>query len=206
MRSNTSVWRCPIIALNICTVLMSMFFATALAADRSTIDRTRSTIQSIKKYPFATRKIPTVTAPVLKSVQLWDIVNGATNSRISYRQRVRLGLRYAGTRPTHYRVSENSRFDRASWQTFHPRARYSYTFQRNTDGRKTVYTQLRYGTGTKYLSQVRLFTSAQNAFTFTEYNGMDPEVGYGVENGSSGVDVGYYPRPRTFLVGLNVKF
>jgi TonB-linked SusC/RagA family outer membrane protein len=58
----------------------------------------------------------------------------------------------------------------------------------------------------KYLSQVRLFTSAQNAFTFTEYNGMDPEVGYGVENGSSGVDVGYYPRPRTFLVGLNVKF
>lgn len=58
----------------------------------------------------------------------------------------------------------------------------------------------------KYLSQIRLFTSVQNAFTFTKYNGMDPEIGYGVENGSSGVDLGYYPRPRTFLVGLNVKF
>ena len=58
----------------------------------------------------------------------------------------------------------------------------------------------------KYLSQVRLFTSVQNAFTFTKYNGMDPEIGYGVENGSSGVDLGYYPRPRTFLVGVNIKF
>ena len=58
----------------------------------------------------------------------------------------------------------------------------------------------------KYLSQLRLFASVQNAFTFTRYNGMDPEIGYGVENGSSGVDLGYYPRPRTFLAGVNVKF
>lgn len=58
----------------------------------------------------------------------------------------------------------------------------------------------------KYLSQARLYTSVLNAFTFTKYNGMDPEVGYGLENGSSGVDVGYYPRPRTILVGVSVKF
>jgi len=57
-----------------------------------------------------------------------------------------------------------------------------------------------------FLSQLRLYTSVQNAFTFTKYNGMDPEIGYGLENGSAGVDLGYYPRPRTFLVGLNVKF
>ncbi len=58
----------------------------------------------------------------------------------------------------------------------------------------------------KYLNQFRLYTSVQNAFTFTKYNGMDPEIGYGVENGSSGVDLGYYPRPRTVLVGVNIKF
>ena len=58
----------------------------------------------------------------------------------------------------------------------------------------------------KYLSQFRLYASVQNAFTFTKYNGMDPEIGYGVENGSAGVDLGYYPRPRTFLIGANVKF
>ncbi len=58
----------------------------------------------------------------------------------------------------------------------------------------------------EYLNQFRLYTSVQNAFTFTNYNGMDPEIGYGVENGSAGVDLGYYPRPRTILMGVNIKF
>jgi TonB-linked SusC/RagA family outer membrane protein len=58
----------------------------------------------------------------------------------------------------------------------------------------------------KFISQLRLYTSVQNAFTFTKYNGMDPEIGYGVEDGSSGVDLGYYPRPRTVMIGVNVKF
>lgn len=57
-----------------------------------------------------------------------------------------------------------------------------------------------------FLSQLRLYGSVQNPFTFTKYNGMDPEIGYGVENGSSGVDLGYYPRPTTFLIGANIKF
>ena len=57
-----------------------------------------------------------------------------------------------------------------------------------------------------FISQLRLYASVQNAFTFTKYNGMDPEIGYGVENGSSGVDLGYYPRPRTMIVGVNIKF
>jgi len=58
----------------------------------------------------------------------------------------------------------------------------------------------------KAISQCRIYGSVQNAFTFTKYNGMDPEVGYGVENWVSGVDLGYYPRPRTLLVGVNLKF
>jgi TonB-linked SusC/RagA family outer membrane protein len=63
----------------------------------------------------------------------------------------------------------------------------------------------------KYLNQVRVYASALNLFTFTKYDGMDPEVGYGIDNGerdkfSSGIDLGYYPRPRTFMVGVNVKF
>lgn len=58
----------------------------------------------------------------------------------------------------------------------------------------------------KYMSQLRLYASVQNAFTFTKYNGMDPEIGYGVESGSSGIDLGYYPRPRTVMFGVNLKF
>ncbi len=55
------------------------------------------------------------------------------------------------------------------------------------------------------LEQFRVFLSAQNAFTFTKYTGMDPEIGYG-QTFARGVDVGYYPRPRVLLVGLNMKF
>ncbi len=45
----------------------------------------------------------------------------------------------------------------------------------------------------------RAFATVQNAFTFTDYSGLDPEVNGGIDN-----DV--YPRPRTFLFGLNLKF
>jgi len=66
------------------------------------------------------------------------------------------------------------------------------------------------------LGQARLYVTAQNLFTITGYSGMDPEVGYGGDTTSrtgskqgrwaSGVDIGFYPSPRTYLVGLNLKF
>lgn len=56
-----------------------------------------------------------------------------------------------------------------------------------------------------FLSKLRVYAAALNAFTFTKYEGMDPEIGYG-EGFSSGVDVGYYPRPRTIMIGANFKF
>jgi TonB-linked SusC/RagA family outer membrane protein len=59
------------------------------------------------------------------------------------------------------------------------------------------------------LSQARLYVSAQNLFTLTGYSGMDPEVGSDGGWGqpwASGVDLGFYPNPRTYLLGLNLKF
>ena len=58
----------------------------------------------------------------------------------------------------------------------------------------------------KAISQARLYIQVQNAFTFTKYDGMDPEIGYGTSDWVSGIDLGYYPRPRTFLAGVNLKF
>jgi TonB-linked SusC/RagA family outer membrane protein len=58
----------------------------------------------------------------------------------------------------------------------------------------------------KYLGQVRVYGQLQNAFTFTKYSGMDPEIGYGTDGWVSGVDLGYYPRPRTIMFGVNLKF
>lgn len=55
--------------------------------------------------------------------------------------------------------------------------------------------------------QARLFVMAQNLYTFTGYSGMDPEIGYGFgQPWVSGIDLGYYPNPRTYLVGVNLKF
>ncbi|RYE19170.1 MAG: TonB-dependent receptor, partial [Sphingobacteriales bacterium] len=56
-----------------------------------------------------------------------------------------------------------------------------------------------------FLSKLRVYASVLNLYTFTKYNGMDPEVGYS-EQFASGVDLGYYPRPRTFMIGANLKF
>lgn len=56
------------------------------------------------------------------------------------------------------------------------------------------------------LQTLRVYVSAQNLFTFTKYSGMDPEIGYGVDSWSQGIDLGYYPSTRNILVGLSVKF
>ena len=45
----------------------------------------------------------------------------------------------------------------------------------------------------------RVYVSATNVFTITKYDGIDPEV-------SGGIDGGIYPRPFTFLVGVNLNF
>lgn len=45
----------------------------------------------------------------------------------------------------------------------------------------------------------RVSFTVQNMFTVTKYSGLDPEV-------FSGIDNNFYPRPRTFLVGLSLGF
>jgi hypothetical protein len=49
------------------------------------------------------------------------------------------------------------------------------------------------------ISSVRIWTGVQNVFTITNYSGLDPEVFGGIDNT-------IYPRPRTFLMGANIKF
>lgn len=47
--------------------------------------------------------------------------------------------------------------------------------------------------------RLRLFGAVQNPFVITKYNGLDPEV-------SSGIDNGVYPRPVTYSIGLVATF
>lgn len=56
--------------------------------------------------------------------------------------------------------------------------------------------------------QARLYVAGRNLWTITKYSGMDPEVGYsdGQTAAVSGIDLGFYPAPKTYLMGLNLKF
>ncbi|MBP5337274.1 MAG: TonB-dependent receptor [Bacteroidales bacterium] len=59
----------------------------------------------------------------------------------------------------------------------------------------------------KYISKARLYVSAQNLLTITGYSGMDPEMGKGTDDDwASGIDVGFYPSSRIFLIGVNIQF
>lgn len=47
--------------------------------------------------------------------------------------------------------------------------------------------------------RVRVYGNVQNAFVITKYTGLDPEVNGGIDNQM-------YPRPRTFVLGVNLDF
>jgi TonB-linked SusC/RagA family outer membrane protein len=47
--------------------------------------------------------------------------------------------------------------------------------------------------------RLRLNATVQNVFVITKYKGLDPEI-------SNGIDNNFYPRPRTFSLGLNFDF
>ena len=63
----------------------------------------------------------------------------------------------------------------------------------------------------KVFSSFRVYATAMNLLTLTNYKGYDPEVSASVNDAKSfiftkGVDTGQYPQPRTFLLGVQVGF
>jgi TonB-linked SusC/RagA family outer membrane protein len=62
------------------------------------------------------------------------------------------------------------------------------------------------------VERFRLYVSAQNLLTFSKYEGFDPEIGRGQDAPDNigvldiGIDRGFYPLARTFLIGANLSF
>ncbi|MFC4231184.1 SusC/RagA family TonB-linked outer membrane protein [Parasediminibacterium paludis] len=48
-------------------------------------------------------------------------------------------------------------------------------------------------------ANLRVSANVQNVFVVTKYKGLDPEINGGIDNN-------FYPRPRTFVLGLNLDF
>lgn len=57
-----------------------------------------------------------------------------------------------------------------------------------------------------FFDSIRVYLTAQNLFTFTNYTGLDPEVNYrGDDNAVIGTDFFTYPQAQTFTLGVNLK-
>ncbi|MEM6516862.1 MAG: TonB-dependent receptor [Bacteroidota bacterium] len=55
------------------------------------------------------------------------------------------------------------------------------------------------------IEKLRIYSQVNNLYTFTKYRGYDPGASSGAPIGG-GIDFGFYPIPRTYLVGLNLNF
>ena len=61
------------------------------------------------------------------------------------------------------------------------------------------------------INKFRVYVSAQNILTFTNYEGYDPEVNYRSTGGTNGnrnlgLDYGSYPNAKSYTVGFNIGF
>lgn len=70
--------------------------------------------------------------------------------------------------------------------------------------------QLGYSINSKFsekagITKLRLYAGVNNLYTFTRYKGFDPGASSGAPIGG-GIDYGFYPIPRTYLLGLNINF
>jgi hypothetical protein len=59
----------------------------------------------------------------------------------------------------------------------------------------------------KGVNSARIYVSANNLFTVTNYSGFDPEVNtYANSNTAIGIDNFVYPAARSFLAGVQLTF
>ncbi|MCR4957303.1 MAG: TonB-dependent receptor, partial [Prevotella sp.] len=91
------------------------------------------------------------------------------------------------------------------WQTYDPTALLSDRYVHNASFLKCDNITLGYSFSDLFKTASykglmgRIYATANNVFTITKYKGLDPEV-------FSGYDNEMYPRPLSFIVGLNLNF
>ena len=61
----------------------------------------------------------------------------------------------------------------------------------------------------KVFSKIRVYAQVKNLITLTKYTGFDPEIGGPTAAGMNnvqGVDRGYYPQAKSYMLGVNLQF
>ncbi|MCC8117834.1 MAG: TonB-dependent receptor [Bacteroidales bacterium] len=58
-----------------------------------------------------------------------------------------------------------------------------------------------------HMQNAKIYFNVQNVYTWTKYKGYDPEIGaFNQSAGKQNYDMGRYPTPRTYTLGLNLSF
>lgn len=141
----------------------------------------------------------------LQGIQGNDIFNGIVRYDFSYTNRPQSVLNRwtgAGTSNTEPRVTVND-------PNFN--ARVSDRFVEDGSYIRLKNVQIGYSLPKSIVSKLkidkfRLYLSAQNLLTITDYSGLDPEIGATQGALDLGIDRGFYPQSRTFLGGVNITF
>jgi TonB-dependent starch-binding outer membrane protein SusC len=53
-----------------------------------------------------------------------------------------------------------------------------------------------------HIQKIRLYITGENLITFTKYTGYDPEIG----GNTLGIDKGFYPQAKSYMLGINLQF
>ena len=53
-----------------------------------------------------------------------------------------------------------------------------------------------------HIQRTRIYVTGENLFTFTKYNGFDPEI----DGNVFGIDKGFYPQAKSYMLGVNLQF
>ena len=68
------------------------------------------------------------------------------------------------------------------------------------------YTLPKVWTSKAFIQSARIYCSMQNPFTFTKYEGYNPEVTNSNDAVKTGEDYGVYPLAKTTSIGVNLTF
>jgi TonB-linked SusC/RagA family outer membrane protein len=56
------------------------------------------------------------------------------------------------------------------------------------------------------IQKLRIYVAGQNLYTISKYTGFDPEIGTGTQVNDIGIDRGFYPVARSYMVGASLTF
>ncbi len=110
----------------------------------------------------------------------------------------------------------SNEFPRASWDASGNNTKYSTRFLEDGSYSRLKNLQIGYTIPKQILERIgfssaRLYVSGTNLFTFTKYQGLDPEMtvsnnAQGQGDGSAGLDWGTYPAAKSYNIGFNLTF